>query len=568
MFRSINITLLRSEEGWGAFEMRTTFLTVLLLSVFMVAHSQTHGGMQMGAGIDKPATLVSGMGSLHHPVSTTNPEAQKFFDQGLSFVYAFNHDEAVKSFKRAAELDPQMAMAYWGIALALGPNINLDVDPAREKAAYDSVQKALAMVAKAPENERVYVEVLAKRYSSDPNADLKKLALDYKNGMGDLVKRYPDDLDAATLFAESAMDLRPWQLWSADGKPAEGTEEIIATLESVLRRNPNHVGAIHYYIHAVEASPNPERALAYAPKLATLMPAAGHVVHMPAHIFQRTGNYGEAAQSNEQAAAADRAYIKSTGAQGVYPLMYYSHNLHFLSIAYSMEGRFVDSMKAARQLEDNVAPHLKEMPMLEGFMTVTPLLLVRFHRWDDIDKLPQPDASLVAGNAVLHFVRGTASVARGRIPEAETELNDLRAAEKRVPASSMFGLNPAGKILKIAEVVLTAKISAVKHDDKSAIKLLREAVELEDSLAYDEPPAWFLPVRESLGGVLLRSGSYPEAEQVFRADLDRNKRNGRSLFGLLESLKAQKKTYATSLVQQQFESAWKNADTKLVIADL
>jgi tetratricopeptide (TPR) repeat protein len=233
-----------------------------------------------------------------------------------------------------------------------------------------------------------------------------------------------------------------------------------------------------------------------------------------------------------------------------------------------MEGRFADAIKAARQLEGNVAPHLKEMPMLEGFMTVTPLLLVRFRRWDDIDKLPQPDASLVASNAVLHFVRGVSSVARGRIPQSETELSALLGEEKRVPAVAMFGLNPASKILRIAETVLAAQIFAAKHDDKSAIRLLREAVELEDSLAYDEPPAWFLPVRESLGGVLLRSGNYAEAEQVFRADLERNKRNGRSLFGLLESLKAQKKTYAMSLVQQQFESAWKNADTKLVIADL
>ncbi len=464
----------------------------------------------MGEG-EKPPGLMPGMGSLHHPVSTTNPEAQKFFDQGLSFVYAFNHDEAVRSFKRAAELDPGMAMAQWGIALALGPNINLDVDPEREKAAYDSVQKALAMVAKIPENERAYIEALAKRYSIDPKADLKRLAIDYKNAMGELVQRFPDDLDAATLFAESAMDLRPWQLWTADGKPAEGTEEIIAILESVLRRNPNHVGAIHYYVHGVEASPNPERALAYAPKLATLMPAAGHIVHMPAHIFQRTGNYGEAARSNEQAAAADRVYIRATSARGVYPLMYYSHNLHFLSIAYNMEGRFAEAVKAARQLEENVAPHLKEMPMLEGFMTVTPLLLAHFQRWDDIEKLPQPDASLIATNAVIF---------------------------------------------------------AAKHDDKAAIKLLRDAVKLEDLLAYDEPPAWFTPVRESLGGVLLRSADYAEAEQVFRADLEKNRRNGRSLFGLLEALKAQKKVYAVNFVQQEFETAWKNADTKLTIADL
>ncbi len=322
--------------------------------------------MKMGG--EKPATLMSGLGSVHHPVSTTSPEAQKFFDQGLALVYAFNHEEAVRSFKRAAELDPRMAMAYWGTALALGPNINMDVDPQREKAAYDAVQKAISLVATTDTNERAYIEALAKRYSIDPKADLKKLAADYKSAMGELVKNYPDDLDAATLYAESAMDLRPWQLWTREGKPAPGTEEIIAVLESVLRRDPNHPGAIHYYIHAVEASPNPERALAYAPKLGKLMPAAGHLVHMPAHIYARTGDYENAARSNEDAAAADRAYIAASGTQGVYPLMYYSHNLHFLAIACSIEGRFADAMKAAKQLEANVGPHLKEMPMLEGFM--------------------------------------------------------------------------------------------------------------------------------------------------------------------------------------------------------
>jgi len=548
--------------------MKDIILTGLLLISFntQALSQQSNHQMKMDGG--EKAAIMPGMGSLHHPVSTTNAEAQKFFDQGLSFVYAFNHEEAVRSFKRAADLDPQMAMAYWGIALALGPNINLDVDPEREKTAYDAVQKALTIAAKAPENERAYIETLAKRYSADPKADLKRLALDYKNGMGELVKRYPDDLDAATLFAESAMDLRPWQLWSADGKPAEGTEEIIAVLESVLKRNPNHAGAIHYYVHAVEASPNPERALAYAPKLPQLMPAAGHLVHMPAHIFERTGDYAAAARSNEDAASADRAYVLSRGPGGIYPVMYYSHNLHFLAIAYSMSGQFSEAMKAARQLEDNVVPHLKEMPMLEGFMTVSPLLLVRFHRWDDIEKLPAPDASLVGTNAVTHFARGVAKVARGRIQEAEGELNVFLETEKRVPADSVFGLNSASNILKIAEKVLSARIASARHDDKTAIQLLREAVQLEDSLAYDEPPAWFLPVRESLGGVLLRSGDYAEAEQVFRADLQRNKRNGRSLFGLVESLKAQKKIYAATLVQQEFDGAWKSADTKLSVADL
>jgi tetratricopeptide (TPR) repeat protein len=296
-------------------------------------YAQNHSADAHRISDPKPASLMTGLGSHHHPVATGNAEAQRFFDQGLTLVYAFNHEEAIRSFKRAAELDPQLAMAHWGIALALGPNINLDVDPAREKAAYEAVRKALSMSAKAPENERAYIEALAKRYSIEPGADLKRLAVDYKNAMGELSKRYPDDLDAATLYAESMMNLRPWQLWSKDGLPAEGTLEIVAVLESVLKRNPNHIGAIHYYIHAVEASPNPEKALHYVAKLPAQVPAAGHLVHMPAHIYVRTGDYESAAQSNQEAAEADQTYIRMSGAQGVYPLMYYNHNLHFLAHA-------------------------------------------------------------------------------------------------------------------------------------------------------------------------------------------------------------------------------------------
>lgn len=518
---------------------------------------------------EQPAALVAGMGTHHHPVSTVNVEAQRFFDQGLSFVYAFNHDEAIRSFKRAAELDPQLAMAHWGVALALGPNINLDVDPEREKAAYEAAQRALALAAKAPENERAYIDALVKRYSIDPKANLKQLAVDYKNAMGEVVKRYPDDLDAATLYAESAMNLRPWQLWSADGKPAEGTEEILATIESVLRRNPNHFGAIHYYIHAVEASPNPERALAYAPKLPTLVPAAGHLVHMPAHIYHRTGDYQAAALSNEDAAKADEAYIKASGSQGLYPLMYYSHNLHFLAIAESMTGRYAAAMAAARRLEGYVGPSIKAMPMLEGFMTVSPLILVQFQRWDEIGKLPQPASSLVGLKAIWHFARGMAHEAKGRTPEAEREYAALVQTGKTIPADMNFGLNNAGKVASIAENVLAARIALSKNTDKkAAIEQLRKAVELEDSLSYDEPQAWFLPVRMWLGGALLQTGDNAGAEQVFRADLERNKRNGRSLFGLMEALKAQKKDHAAMLLKREFDSAWKDADSALKIEDL
>jgi tetratricopeptide (TPR) repeat protein len=538
------------------------------LILVTVAFAQHADHARKPAAEEKPATFMAGMGSHHHPISTTNSEAQKFFDQGLSFVYAFNHDEAIRSFRRAAELDPQLAMAHWGIALALGPNINLDVDPEREKAAYEAAQKALSLAAKAPENERAYIEALVKRYSIDPKADLKKLAADYKNAMGEVVKRYPDDLDAATLYAESAMNLRPWQLWTLSGQPAEGTEEIVAVLESVLRRDPNHIGAIHYYIHAVEASNNAERALAYAPKLSSLVPAAGHLVHMPAHIYHRTGDYESAALSNKDAAKADEAYIQASGVKGLYPLMYYSHNLHFLAIAQSTAGRLADATKAAKQLDAYVGPNLKEMPMLEGFMIVSPLVLVQFHRWEEIEKLPPPDALRAGMKAVGHFSRGMAHEARGRIPDAQREYAALVESQKAIPAEMNFGLNNAGKVLKIAEQVLAARIAmSTSGDKKEAIELLRKGVELEDSLNYDEPQAWFLPVRIWLGGALMSIGDYATAEQVYRADLERNKRNGRSLFGLMESLKAQKKDYAAALVKREFDVAWKNADTTLKIED-
>ncbi|MDX6531757.1 MAG: hypothetical protein QOH41_4047 [Blastocatellia bacterium] len=514
-----------------------------------------------------PVTLLSGLGSLHHPTSTTNPEAQRYFDQGFRLIYGFNHEEAVRSFKRAAEIDPQMAMGWWGVAYALGPNINYEVDPDHERSAFDAVQKALALTKDAPANERAYIEALAKRYSSDPKVDLKKLAVDYKNAMGELSRKYPDDLDAATLYAESMMDLRPWQLWSADGKPAEGTEEVIAVLESVLQRNPNHPGAIHYYIHAVEASPHPDRALAYAPKLPQLMPMAGHLVHMPAHIYERVGDYQSAARSNAEAAAADEAYFKATGMQGYYS-MYYAHNLDFLAIANSMQGRYREAIDAANKLADFTRPMIKGMPMFEPILAKPILMWERFHRWDEIIKAPQPDASLPATLAVWHFARAMAFVARGDVGNAESEHKAFLETAKLVPPDSMSSLNPTSKVLAIAADVLGARVAEAKHDYQRALDLFSKGIKDEDSLAYDEPPQWFHPVRESFGGYLLRRGNYVDAEGIFRNDLERNKHSGRSLFGLMESLKAQKKSEAAAAAQKEFESAWKNADTKLSISDL
>lgn len=543
--------------------MRYLILALTLLVPLVIFGQHKHTGKEA-----EPAALVSGLGDVNHQVSTSNVEAQKFFNQGLAYIYAFNHYEAVRSFKRAAELDPQLAIAYWGVALALGSNYNLQADAPQLREAHANVQKALALSGRVSEQERAYIEALAKRYSSDPLADRQKLALDYKNAMGELVKRYPDDLDAATLYAESMMNLRPWKLWTPDGKAAEGTEEIVAVLEGVLRRDPNHTGANHYYIHAVEASPNPERALPSAARLARLAPQAGHLVHMPSHIYIRTGDYSEAARANAEAVAVDREYIAKNGAGGVYPAMYYNHNLHFLASANAMRGRYADALKAARELEASIKPHVKMMPMLEMFMPYTTVTLVRFHQWDEVLKAPRPENELKITTAFWHFARGLAYAGRNRIADAEAELKAFQSVAKTVPAETPFGNSSAHDVLKVADQVLAGKIAFARGDQRTGLELLRKAVEAEDGVAYNEPPDWDLPVRELLGGLLLLNGDNIEAEKVFRAELAKHPRNGRALFGLSESLKRQGKDGSARMVQREFEKAWETADTRLRVEDL
>jgi tetratricopeptide (TPR) repeat protein len=516
----------------------------------------------------EPTSLASGLGEVDHPVSTTNQEAQKFFNQGLAYLYGFNHEEAVRLFKRAASLDTELAMASWGIALALGSNYNLQADAPQLKEAYTNLQKALTLSQKSSEHERAYIEALSKRYSNDSQADRQKLALDYKNAMGELVKRYPDDLDAATLYAESMMNLRPWKLWSLDGKPAEGTEEIISVLEGVLRRNPNHIGANHYYIHAVEASVNPERALPSAARLGKLAPKAGHLVHMPSHIYIRTGDYDEAAQVNTDAILADRQYIASAGAQNLYSMMYYNHNIHFLAAANAMKGKFADSIKAARELEANVKPHIKSMPMLEMFMPYTSVALVRFNKWDEILKTPQPDPEMKITTAFWHFARGMALAGMNKPTEADLEFKAFQSVVKTISTDAAFGNNTAQDVLKVAEPMLAGKIAMARGDKQTAVELLRKAVGAEDSVGYNEPPDWDLPARESLGGALLVNGDYAEAEKVFRAEIAKHQRNGRALFGLVESLKRQGKDSSAQMVQRELEKAWETADTKLSVEHL
>lgn len=519
----------------------------------------------------KPPTLMPGLGQHHHKISTKNPEAQRFFDQGLTLVFAFNHEEAARAFRRAAELDPQSAMAFWGVALALGPCINLDVDPPHEKAAYEAVQKALLLAPSATERERAYIQVLSKRYSTDPKVDLRKLAAQYANAMRELHKHYPDDLDAATLYAESLMDLHPWKQWTLEGRPTEGTEEIIAVLESVLRRDPNHLGANHYYIHATESSPHPQWALASAKRLETLAPGAGHLVHMPAHTYMRVGDYAAAARSNALAAAADRAYLQESNTSGsMYDMMYYCHNLHFLAASYSMSGDFAHAKQAADEVAVHAAAMFHDMPMAETYVPYPTFVLVRFHRWDDVLKLAAPDPSMAMTNAFWHFARGSAFAEKGQIANAEAERRILATARKETPADVEFSFyfNKARSFLDLAENILDARVAAAKGDHRQAITYWEKAVEVQDKLYYGEPPEWFYPVRESLGAALLLNGQADRAEAVFRADLEQYPRNPRSLFGLVKTLEAQHKTKDVEEVRREFDAAWKNADGPLRLGDL
>ncbi|MCI0354799.1 MAG: hypothetical protein L0099_07160, partial [Acidobacteria bacterium] len=413
-----------------------------------------------------------------------------------------------------------------------------------------------------------------RRYSNDPNPDYQKLARDFVDAMRQLSQRYPDDLDAATLFAESLMNLRPWELWNKDGTPAPGTTEIVSALESVLRRDPHHVGANHYYIHAVEASTSPDRALPSAGRLGSLAPAAGHLVHMPGHVYVRVGDYESMRKSNIAAARVDEAYLKTAPphiAGGIYGLMFYGHNLHFIATAAAFEGNYAEARAASDRLATHIAPHAPTMPDVESFMSAPLVADLRFHRWNDVLKMPEPPASWKITRMLWGYGRGMAFAATGRIADAERELVAVTEAERATPPEMIFVApfnNKTKNILKIARDVLAARIAEARGDHASAVTLLRAAAAVEDSLNYGEPPDWYFPVREALGGLLLRTGDAKAAEHVFRDDLERNRRNPRSLFGLAESLRAQGKNYDAELVRRRFQAEWKNADTELKLSDL
>jgi tetratricopeptide (TPR) repeat protein len=511
-----------------------------------------------------PPPLFDDLGTHHHPVSCS-ASAQAYFDQGLRLVYAFNHDEAVRAFSEAGRLDPNCAMAFWGIALALGPNINSPLDAGRAAAAREALARAQALAPKASAAEQDYIAALAVRYSADPAADRKQLDRAYADAMRQVAHKHPDDLDASTLFAESLMDLRPWDHWGSDGQPRPETPEVLATLEGVLQKDPNHPGANHYYIHAIEASPNPEKGAASAARLATLAPGAGHLLHMPSHIYLRTGRYADAAEANRLAIAADERYIAAVHPSGLYPMMYYPHNIDTLWVSASMEGRSAEAIRAARDVSSKASPEMvREMPGAEFATPKAYFALARFGRWEEILVEPAPPADLLYATAMWHYARGLAFAATGRFAEAEQERAALVAVADKLPPDMIIGDNqPAPLLMRIASLSLAGEIAARQGQCETAIPKLEEAVSVQDGMPYSEPPGWYYPVRDSLGAVLLQCGRPETAEAVYREDLKRNPENGWALYGLAQSLRAQNESSEAAEVDARFRTAWRNADVQL-----
>jgi tetratricopeptide (TPR) repeat protein len=516
---------------------------------------------------DKPAPptslsdtvpLYTDLGSHHKRIATKTSAAQQYFDQGLRLVYGFNHAEAIRSFTRATELDPTCAMCYWGIALAYGPHVNAPMDSASGVAAYAAVQKALSLKSHATAPERAYIDALAQRYEADPPADRARLDTLYSRAMGQIANTYPKDLDAATLYAESLMDLRPWNYWRPDGTPYPGTKDIVQQLERVLTRNPNHPGACHYYIHAVEAV-NPKAAVPCAERLARLMPGAGHMVHMPAHIYIRVGRWNDAVQANHHAIHADEAFIDGQRPMGVYPLAYYPHNIHFVAFASTMAGRSAQALEAARTLTSKVnLDAARQVGMLQEMLPYHALTLTTFGKWDEVLAAPLPPEDIRFSYAMASYARGVAHAAKGEWEEAQAALGTVTAAD----AATSEGAE--GKTaLSIAVHALSGEIATRRGDLEAGITHFREAAKIEDGGLYFEPPKWYYPIRHSLGAALVKAGHHAEADKVYREDLQRFPENGWSLFGLAQALRVQGKNTEAAATEARFRRAWADTDVTL-----
>jgi tetratricopeptide (TPR) repeat protein len=516
------------------------------------------------AGWATGARLFDGLGDYHRPVSTKSPEAQRYFDQGMRFLWGFNHDESTRSFARALELDPTCAMCAWGIALTVGPNYNVPMlaEP-RAKIAFEATKRAQDLAGSASPVEQALIATLAQRYPNaqpfDPQSATPILKA-HADAMRAVARRYPDDLDVQTLYAESMMNVHAWKLWSPDGTPAEGTTEIIDTLESVLKRDPMHMGALHYYVHAVEASPRPESGLAAAARLGSLAPAAGHLVHMPAHILQRVGRYEESAEANRKGAAADMAYLAMTNPIDYYPAMYVSHNYQFLAYSAATEGREAETLDAVRRSRASVSDtQLQEMPGTDWYVAELYTAPVRFGRWDMLLAEAPPAAGSASLTGGYLYATAVALAAKHRPADARTRLAQLDTLIAGLPADMPAGQNTLRDVLAVARRVAAARISSAEGRSEDALRDLRAAVVLEDGLAYDEPAGWFFPVRHLLGAELLRVGRANEAEKTYRDDLARHPGNGWALYGLMQALKAEGRNAEASAAEAQFHTAWRQA---------
>ena len=504
------------------------------------------------------------LGPHEFVVSTQSKEAQLFFNQGLNLAYAFNHAESRRAFREAARLDPALAMAYWGQALVLGPNINAMMEPNEEPQALAMTRKAKSLMDQASPKEQALINALQNRYSGNNE---QRVINDeaYADAMRAVHQRYPNDPDIAMLYVESMMDLRPWGYWMPDGRPHAGTAEIVALTEEVLSHHPTHPGALHMYIHLIEPTATPERAEKAADTLLNLMPAAGHMIHMPSHIYQRIGRYADAIESNRLAIAADEKYIAQNHAQGIYPMAYYPHNIHFLWFAATASGQSKIAIESARALASKVDNQLlKEVPLTAVFRMVPYWTFARFGLWEEILEEPMPPETSAFLTGSWHYVRGLAYVATGEIQLAELELGKLRKIMKeRSLDGALFSKNTPRTILKIGPEVLAAEIAAARGQYDAAIAHLDRAVRFEDALVYTEPAEWHYPPRLALGAILIESGRPAEAETVYWEDLQKNRDNGWALYGLLQSLQAQEKEHEAALVEARFEKAWADADVEL-----
>ncbi|NKB37128.1 MAG: hypothetical protein GKR93_08125 [Gammaproteobacteria bacterium] len=512
------------------------------------------------------APRLDGLGDHHIEVTSNSEDSQYFFDQGYRLTLGFNHSEALRAFKEAARLDPENAMAWWGIALVLGPNLNLPMQAEVVEQAFVAIQKAVSLSEAVSPRERDYIRALSRRYSNDPEADRAPLDAAYVDAMKRVVNKYPDDLDAATLYAAAIMNTNPWDYWYRDGSAKKHTEVVIETLRSVIERNPEHAGAHHYLIHTVEAQ-RPELGEASADKLGGLMPGAGHLVHMPSHIYMRIGRYADSYQANQKAIEADEGYITQCQAQGLYPLGYYPHNIHFLVWSAMQLGRSANALSAARKVADKIPVHMRNntWPLFETFSSQPMYVLARFGLWDEVLAESRPHEDALFMNAVWHYTRGMAYVHKGKARQSARELNQLQRLRKKIVSNDDYfiGFGAADTLLSIAEEILTGEMAAKRGKYFDAIAHLQRAVRLEDSLRYNEPPDWYFPVRHILGAVLLEAGYPQEAEVIYWDDLRRNPENGYALYGLIKALEAQGNEETLSVVKVRFDKAWSMADRLL-----